>query len=155
MNKIFKTLGTKQEVDLIPYIQDYVKQHENIEILLGTDSQNHKKETTFAIVIALRKPKNGAHVLFCKYDVPRIKENNLRLTEEVWQSIEVAEYIRENTGIRARWVDIDINADDRYRSNEVLAASCGMVKGMGYDVRYKNHPTDTPIITYCSDNICK
>ena len=155
MDKIFKTLGTKQEVDLIPYIEQYKQQFPDVEILMGTDSQNNKKVTIFAIVIALRKPKNGAHVLFCKYDVPRIKNNNQRLTDETWASIEVAEHIREKTGIRARWIDIDINADEKFGSNAVLAESVGMVKGMGYDVRYKNHPKDTPIVTYCSDNLVK
>jgi len=155
MNKQFKLLSNHQPISLISYIEEYINKYENVEILIGTDSQNKRKETVYANVIALRKPKNGCHVLYCKYNVPRIKLNNDRLVKETWDSIEIAEYIRENTGIKARWIDIDINGDEEYASNLVLTQCVGMVKGMNYDVRYKNHPTDTPISTYCSDNLCK
>lgn len=155
MNKQFKLLSNHKNVDLIVYIQNYIEQYSDIDILIGTDSQNKKKETVFANVVALRKPKNGCHVLYCKYNIPRIKINNDRLIQETWDSIEIAEFIREKLGIKARWIDIDINGDKEYASNLVLTQCVGMVKGMDYDVRYKNHPTDTPISTYCSDNLCR
>jgi predicted RNase H-related nuclease YkuK (DUF458 family) len=46
MNRLFKTLSQHQQVDLISYIKEYVSQHQNIEILVGCDSQNRKRETT-------------------------------------------------------------------------------------------------------------
>lgn len=151
----FKTLIEHKQVDLIPYIKEYLVQYPETQILIGCDSQNKKRESTYALIIALRRPGKGSHVLFCRYGVPRIRENRDRLIKETWDSIELAEHILTNVGVRATWIDIDINADEKFGSNIVLAESVGMCTGMGYKVRYKHHPTDTPIVTYCADQVCR
>ena len=64
----FKTLASKTPVELISYIDEYRKSHPDLELLIGCDSQNRKKETYYAIVIGLYNPKKGAHVLYSKFD---------------------------------------------------------------------------------------
>lgn len=152
MEKVFKTLAKSQKVELIDYITKYVEEHSNVEILIGCDSQNRKQETIYAIVIGLYTPGKGAHVLYSKFSTPRERENVTRLLNEVWFSTETAEIIREKIGIVATWIDIDLNPDPKYRSNQALASAVGIVTGMGYKVRHKGN---SPIMTYAADQLVK
>ncbi len=148
----FKKLSTKENVDLIPYIQGYYKNHDNVELIIGNDSQNRKHKTIYALCIGLRIIGKGAHVIYSRYEVPRIKDNRERLIKETWDSIELAEYIKEMTGIKATFIDIDINPDKKFGSNVALSACAGMCSGYDYDFRHKG---DNPQLTYASDYLVK
>lgn len=150
--RVFKTLSGRNQVDLISYINEYRIKHPNFEILVGCDSQNRRKETIYAIVIGLYNPGKGAHVLYSRFVVPREKDNVTRLINEVWFSVEVAEQIRVDLDIRAKFIDIDLNPDPRYKSNAALTSAVGIVTGMGYTVRHKGH---SPMMTYAADNLVK
>jgi predicted RNase H-related nuclease YkuK (DUF458 family) len=152
MNRLFKTLVSNQKVELVQYIEEYVSQHPEIEILVGCDSQNRKRETIYAIVIGLYKPGKGAHVLYSRFTTQREKDNVGRLLNEVWFSVEVAEAIKNDLGIKATWIDIDLNPDPKYRSNQALASAVGIVTGMGYKVRHKGL---SPVMTYAADHLVK
>jgi predicted RNase H-related nuclease YkuK (DUF458 family) len=152
MDRIFKTLVSNQKVELVQYIEEYVSQHPEIEILVGCDSQNRKRETIYAIVIGLYKPGKGAHVLYSRFTTQREKDNVGRLLNEVWFSVEVAEAIKNDLGIKATWIDIDLNPDPKYRSNAALASAVGVVTGMGYNVRHKGN---SPVMTYAADHLVK
>lgn len=150
--RVFKTLSGRNQVDLISYIKEYRINHPNFEILVGCDSQNRRKETIYAIVIGLYNPGKGAHVLYSRFTVPREKDNVTRLINEVWFSVEVAEQIRIELNVRAKFIDIDLNPDPRYKSNAALTSAVGIVTGMGYAVRHKGH---SPMMTYAADNLVK
>jgi predicted RNase H-related nuclease YkuK (DUF458 family) len=152
MNRIFKTLVSNQRIELVQYIKEYVSQHPETEILVGCDSQNRKRETIYAIVIGLYKPGKGAHVLYSRFTTTRERENINRLLNEVWNSVEVAEAIKNEIGIKATWIDIDLNPDPKYRSNAALASAVGVVTGMGYNVRHKGN---SPVMTYAADHLVK
>lgn len=152
MDRIFRTLSLNKKVDLIPYVKEYVSQHANVEILVGCDSQNRKRETIYAIVIGLYRPGKGAHVLYSRFSTLRERENTVRLLNEVWFSVEVAEAIKNEIGIVANWIDIDLNPDPKYRSNQALASAVGVVTGMGYRVRHKGN---SPVMTYAADHLVK
>lgn len=155
LEKTFKILTINNPIDLIPYIKEYVNTHPNIEILIGCDSQNRKRETVYAIVVGLYSPGKGAHVLYSRYTTPREKDIATRLTKEVWASIEVAEHIKNELGIITKYIDIDVNADLKYKSNTVLASMIGLCNGLGYKPRYKNSPEkgNTPLVTYMCDHL--
>jgi hypothetical protein len=74
------------------------------------------------------------------------------LLNEVWYAIEVAEKLREADVPKVKWIDVDLNPDPRYKSNEVFRQAVGMVEGMGYQVRYK---TLGPIATYAADHLVR
>ena len=137
--KQFKTLYGKQIPDLVEYIREYVTSRENVEILIGSDSQCYgNKKTVYGVVIALYTKGKGAHVLCSRETVPMERNTSTRLLTEVWKSIEVAEFLKENGLPKPTWIDIDLNPDPRYRSNKVLREAVGLVEGMGYKVRYKH-----------------
>jgi predicted RNase H-related nuclease YkuK (DUF458 family) len=71
---------------------------------------------------------------------------------EVWKSVETAEILK-NAGLpQVKYIDIDVNPDKRYKSNEVLRAAVGLVEGMGYTVRYKSLGV---MATYAADMLVK
>ncbi len=152
MEKVFKTLYQGKKVELISYVRQYVAEHPDIEILIGCDSQNRKRESIYAVVIGLYTPGKGAHVLYSRFSTPRERENTIRLLNEVWHSVEVAELIKERLGIKATWIDIDLNPDPKFRSNSALASAVGVVTGMGYKVRHKGL---SPVMTYAADHLVK
>jgi predicted RNase H-related nuclease YkuK (DUF458 family) len=148
----FKTLSNHKTINLIDYIANYVIDYPETEILIGCDSQNHKRNTLFAIVIGLYRPGKGAHVLYSRFEQKREKDSVTRLLNEVWFSVEVAEKILNELGIRASNIDIDINPDPKYKSNVALSSAVGIVQGLGYTCRHKgNYPT----MTYCADSLVK
>ena len=90
----FKRLSDRNEVDLISYISHYIEMFPNVELLVGCDSQNVKMETVYASVIALYNPGKGAHVIYKKWRTPMERVCSVRLLNEVWYSVEIAEELR-------------------------------------------------------------
>lgn len=154
MEHKFKILTTKKEIDLIPYIKDYFNTNPDTEILIGTDSQNKRKNTTYALCCVLYRPGKGGHVLYTRYETPRDPDTRTRLINETWASIELAEYIKSQLGIKATFIDLDLNNDSKYKSNEVLSSAVGLTEAYGYDTRYKNS-VNTPLVSYVCDSLCK
>ena len=148
----YKKLYGKEELDLIPYVKDYLNENHNVEILIGCDSQNQGEHTTYAVVVALYRSGKGAHVLYKRWKTQREHVRNIRLINEVWYAIETAELLKEAGIPKPKWIDIDLNPDPRFKSNEVFRQAVGLVEGMGYEVRYK---TLGPIATYAADHLVK
>lgn len=148
----YKRLYDGENVSLIEYLEKYLQTNNDVDILIGCDSQNYVDKTIYAIVVALYHRGKGAHVLYRRWNTQRERIRATRLLNEVWYAIEVAESIK-NAGLpKVKWIDIDLNPDPRYKSNEVFRQAVGMVEGMGYAVRYK---TLGPIATYAADHIVK
>jgi predicted RNase H-related nuclease YkuK (DUF458 family) len=148
----FKKLRDRNSIDLIDYVRSYLIENPEVEILIGCDSQNHIDTTVYATVVALYFPRAGAHVLYCKEITPIERTRQVRLMNEVWKSIEVAEKLRLADLPRAKYIDVDLNPDKRYKSNDVLRSAVGLVEGMGYKVRYKSLGA---LVTHAADALVK
>lgn len=151
MEHVFRSLSNEKVVDLIPYLKEKIASADDIKIYIGTDSQNIGGKTVYASVIVLHYGNRGAHVVYSKTKVDRIRERFAKLWREVEISMEVAQYLREND-INATYIDIDLNPDPRYGSNNVLRAALGFVESMGYVARCKPFATAA---SYCADRLCK
>ena len=151
--KKFRTLyGTPIE-DVIQYIKEYISTRDGIEILIGSDSQCYSnKKTVYGVVIALYTKGKGAHVLCTREVEPMERNTPNRLLAEVWKSIEIAEFLKENGLPKPQWIDIDLNPDPKYKSNSVLRQAVGMVEGMGYKVRYKQLGA---LMTYAANHLVR
>jgi predicted RNase H-related nuclease YkuK (DUF458 family) len=148
----YKKLYSGEKVDLLDYVKEYMELNNDVEILIGCDSQNFSDKTIYAIVVALYHKGKGAHVLYNKWKTQREQTRSVRLLNEVWYAVEVAETMK-NSGIpKVKWIDIDINPDPQFKSNEVFRHAVGLVEGMGYEVRYKSLG---PIATYAADHLVK
>ena len=148
----YKRLYDGKVVDLVSYVGEWLETKPNAEILIGCDSQNFKDKTIYAIVVALYDTGKGAHVLYKRWKTQKEWTRSTRLLNEVWYSVEVAEAMKAAGLPKVRWIDIDINPDPRFKSNEVFRQAVGLVEGMGYKVRYKSLG---PIATYCADHLVK
>jgi hypothetical protein len=150
--RLFRKMHSSAEVDFIAYLQEYLYKYPETEIMIGCDSQNYAEHTIYAIVIAMYRQGKGAHVIFKRWKAPKELVRSTRLLTEVWNAIETAELMGANGLPKPVWIDIDLNPDPRYKSNEVFRQAVGMVEGMGYRVRYK---TMDPMITYAADYLIK
>lgn len=149
----FKTLTGTDIPNVVDYIKGYLKTHKEIEILIGCDAQKHKRTTTvYGIVIVLYTPGKGGHVLCTSETTPYEKEMTTKLINEVWKAVEVAEYLRENGIPKVKWIDIDLNPDPKYDSNKVLRQAIGLVEGMGYHVRWKDHGA---LVNHTADRVAR
>ena len=151
--KKFRTLYGTPIPNVIDYIREYISTKENVEILIGSDSQCYgNKKTIFGVVIALYVKGKGAHVLCTRETLPMEHNTASRLLGEVWKSIEMAEFLKENGLPKPTWIDIDLNPDPKYKSNSVLRQAVGMVEGMGYKVRYKHLGA---LMTYAANHLVR
>jgi predicted RNase H-related nuclease YkuK (DUF458 family) len=151
MERIFKSLGNRKEVDLIPYLKEKLSGNQKISIYIGCDSQTIAQDTFYACVIVLHYERNGGHVIYSREKVSKIKDRFTKLWREVEISMEVADFLREN-GIEATYIDIDLNPDPRFRSNSILRAALGFVESKGYAARCKPHAIAA---SCCADKLCK
>ena len=148
----YKTLVGNKEVDVLEYVREYMAQKPDTEIMIGCDSQNRKRATVYALVLAMYTPGKGAHVLYDRFTTKREREGATRLMNEVWHSINLANELLESGLPRAKYIDVDLNPDPKYKSNEVLRAAVGWAEGLGYQVRHKG---DSPMMTYAADHLVK
>lgn len=134
----FRTLNGRHIPNIVEYIKDYLKDRDDVELLIGADSQSFSNSITkYGIVIAMYSKGKGAHVVCTRETLPIEWNTQTRLLNEVWKSIEVAEFLKENGLPKPRYIDVDLNPDPRYKSNSILRQAVGMIEGMGYTARYK------------------
>jgi len=150
----FKKFTGEKVVDVADYIKTYCAEHKEfpIEIMVGTDSQNKSKVTTYSTVIVLYTPGHGGHCIFKRWNTPKETVRQVRLLKEVEESINIADSLVAAGCPKPTYIDIDINPNPKFKSNEVFAAAKGWVEGAGYEVRFK---TLCPLVTSCADWLVK
>ena len=149
---IFRKFNGEKIPNIEDYIKNYLNEHKEVEILVGTDSQNRGENTIYSTVIALYDPGHGAHCVFKRWKEPRERIRSIRLMNEVWASLATAEDLIKNGVKKPKYIDIDINPNPKFKSNEVFSSAKGMIEGMGYEVRFK---TFGPLVTTMADYVVK
>lgn len=149
---MFRKFNREKIESVSEYVKDYVKKHPEVEIIIGSDSQNWRFSTVYATVIALYSPGHGAHCVYNKWREKRERITSVRLINEVNASIDCAEKLVNDGAPKATYIDIDVNSSPKFKSSEVYRSARGMVEGMGYTVRDKD---DAPLVTTMADFIVK
>lgn len=139
-------------VILEEYLKDYLTSHPDNQVMVGCDSQNKGRNTYYAVVVAMYTPGHGAHIIFRKWKTPKEFTRPVRLLNEAWYAVETAECIRKAGLPKPKWIDLDLNPDPKYKSNEVLRQAVGLCEGMGYQVRFKSLG---PLVTTMADTIVR
>ncbi len=158
----FKKFTGERLPDVEEYVKKYCKEHQNIEVMVGTDSQTKGGKTVFSTVIAMYdkgdgEHGHGAHCIFKRWSIPRYRreQRQERLLKEVEESLNIAKSLRDN-GVPVARVDIDINpipgSRGQNKSNEVFDAARGWVEGEGFVCSWK---TLGPLITSMADWLVK
>jgi predicted RNase H-related nuclease YkuK (DUF458 family) len=152
---IWRKLGTGERISLIEYLHTWLKENKEHKLYIGCDSQNIGDRTKFAVAIVLHHPRKGGHVIYSTLSLPKMGSKNSsyeRLWKEVEISVETAQELMNNGIQKPDYIDIDLNSDPRYRSNDLLRAAVGLVESLGIEARYKTLSNWSIAI---ADNLCK
>ena len=146
-----KFTGEKLE-NISEYVNDYIQNNKNTEIIIGTDSQNRGRCTVYSTVIVLVNPGHGGHCIFRRWKTDKERVRQVRLLKEVEESINIANELTANGCPKPKYIDVDINPSPKFKSNEVYTTAKGWVESLGYEVRFK---TLGAIATYAADWLVK
>ena len=95
--KNFKLFGGHIIDDVGQYSRDYLEgidaSNDEVLIYVGTDSKQLRKDTMYATVIAFYHVFRGAHIIYKRKRVPKVRDIFQRLYKEVEMTKEVAEYM--------------------------------------------------------------
>ena len=147
----FKKFGGDGIADVVKYVLDYISQFPDVEVMIGTDSQNKGDITTYCTIIAMYRPGKGGHCIYRKWKTKKVTVRSVRLLSEVWASIEISNLLRD-AGVKIKYIDIDINPNPKFKSYEVYSSAKGMIEGLGYECRCK---TFIPLVTSMADWVVK
>lgn len=148
----WRRLTDSQEIEIISYISEWIKENPGHKIYIGCDSQNRGKSTTYATVIVLHYPSGGGHVLYRKNRIDKVGSSFERLWKEVELSVEVANLLMSEGLGKPDYIDLDLNPDPKYNSNQLLRAAVGLIESMGIKARYKS---TSPWAISIADTMCK
>jgi predicted RNase H-related nuclease YkuK (DUF458 family) len=132
----FKVMGGKLQHDVCDYITTMTTSSD-VEVHVGCDSQNHKRHTVYVTTVVFRFRNNGAHVIYRKERVPKILDMWTKLWGETERSVELANLILEECGLRVHQIDLDFNSDSKYASHKLVSASTGYITSLGFDSKVK------------------
>lgn len=150
--------GKKIE-NLEKYIKDYLTEHPDVTVYVGTDSQRRKRrKINYVSVICFRHPGKGVHVIHHRETGKFTKDLYTKLWNEVQYTVEVLKMINHTTytlmtketadvkpsDLNRDWipkdkitVDLDLNSLKKWESNIAHDAAKGFITGLGYNVRTK------------------
>lgn len=137
MEKYFK-LENGELVNVIEHCREVLAQHPNAEILIGTDSQNGKKESVYVTTIVFRYGFRGAHFIYQKIKIPKIKNIFTRLFKECEYSMEIAQYLNDNTSYKIKAIELDFNDFKKTESTPLISGTKGWCESLGYKVMLKS-----------------
>ena len=148
----FKKFTGEKLTNISEYVKEYIRNNKDVEIIIGTDSQNKGRYTTYSTVIVLYTPGHGGHCIFRRWKTEKERVRMTRLLKEVEESINLANQLVEEGCPKPKYIDVDVNPNPKFKSNEVYSAAKGWVEGMGYEVRFK---TIAPLVTSVADWLVK
>lgn len=119
-------------MNVIEHCAEVLHQYPHAEILIGTDSQNSKSHSRYSTVIVFRYGQRGAHYIYSTTRFPKIKDLFTRLMRECELSIEIAEYITQNTSYKVSAIELDFNDFKVTKSTPLISATKGWVESLGY-----------------------
>ncbi len=133
----YRRMSTGEPVELVDHIKTALQEDPNIEVLVGSDSQNKGKHTIYATAVVLRYRGNGAQVMYKREKVEKITDLWTRLWKEVEDSIDIAKKLSSIANIPVKRIDMDLNEDPRFGSNKLHSAAVGYVRAHGYETHTK------------------
>ena len=109
----FKKFGGSYVPDIIEYLKEYILSDPGVTISVGCDSIQKRKRTIYACTIMLYNTdiKNGAHVVFFRENIDKIRDNFERLHKEAQFCHDIAEFL--NTELSGFYERIDLTDIER------------------------------------------
>ena len=114
----FKKFTGEKLSSISDYVKEYIDKNKETEIIIGTDSQNKGRKTVYSTVVVLYNPGHGGHCLFKRWNTPKEMVRQVRLLKEVEESINLANELVEAGCPKPKYIDLDINPNPKFKSNE-------------------------------------
>lgn len=162
MVKYFKTEDGKI-VNLIDHCNEVITKNPLTSLLIATDSQNSKSKknktqkqrkplSKYSTVVVFRYENKGAHYIYLDSNFPKITDLFKRLFKECELSLEIAEYITQNTIFKIEAIELDYNNIKLTKSTPLIAATKGWVESLGYKAILKSGEM---IASKAADKCCR
>jgi len=90
----FKKLGGEQVANLGAYVREYLSLHGDVKIYIGVDSEQHKRHTTYGVVVILYHDKKGGHFVFKRENAHDETGKRMKIRDlftKLWKEVELAE----------------------------------------------------------------
>lgn len=96
----FKNFGGSYIADVVEYLQEYLEKDPNVTISVGCDSIQRRRKTVYAVTIMMYDSdiKNGAHLVFYRENISKVRNHYERLQKEAEIALEVANYLNDELG---------------------------------------------------------
>lgn len=113
INNKFKKFGGEYIPDIIQYLKEYIQRDPNTTISIGCDSIQRRRKTVYAITLMLynQDVRNGAHVVFFRESVNKIRDNFERLQKEAQYMHDIGEFL--NKELSSFYTRQDLTEDQR------------------------------------------
>jgi predicted RNase H-related nuclease YkuK (DUF458 family) len=91
----FKQFGGAFIPDIVEYLKNYIQKDPGCTITVGCDSIQKRRRTVYACTIMMYNTdiKNGAHVVFFRETVSKIRDHFERLHKEAQYCLDIAEFL--------------------------------------------------------------
>jgi predicted RNase H-related nuclease YkuK (DUF458 family) len=129
-NNRYKKFGGEWIPDILSYLKDKIENNPNVTISVGCDSIQSRSKTIYANTIMLYDTdlRNGAHVVFFRETIPKIRDNNQRLYKEYEYAYSIAEFLHE--GLEEFYERKDLNLFQRKSYKYHLLHCDGQLNGL-------------------------
>jgi predicted RNase H-related nuclease YkuK (DUF458 family) len=117
IRKRFKKFGGTFIPDIVEYLKTHLEADPSLTVSLGCDSIQKRRKTIYAITIMLYNGdvKNGAHLVFFRESVNKIKGNFERLQREAEYLHEIGEFLNEELAAFYTRKDLSDLARKKYK----------------------------------------
>lgn len=152
MNKYFKQENGSL-VDILEHVVSQLQTNPDLSIRIATDSQNYGANTVYATAVVFRYGTKGAHYIYLKQRLPRIRNHFNRLYKEGELTIECADYITSNLPtVKIEALEFDYNNAKKTASTSLVSIMKGWAESLGYRALTK---PDIMIASKASDHLCR
>ncbi len=151
-SRIFKKIGNDETVDLLDYVRRVVEKKPDVKIYVGCDSQSYANKTIYVTTVVFRYPNRGAHVIYKKDIVPKVRDLWTKLWGELQRSIDIAGYLKIEGQIEIYQIDLDYNTNPKHKSNVIVKTAIGYMESMGYNYAIK---PQTLIAISIANELCR
>lgn len=146
MEKYFR----KQEGELVNIVDHTLEQLEkwpNLKIYIGSDSQTYSGITRYVTCLVFRYGQRGAHYIFNVEEVPKVKDDFLRLYNEGVRTLEAHDMLTSEVSVAIEALEFDYAGIKK----TISSALVGVFKGY-LNATFKGGEM---VSTKAADHVCR
>lgn len=154
MEKYFRT-QEGERVNIVEHTLEQLDKWPHLKVYIGTDSQDYGSITRYVTCIAYRYGNRGAHFIYLRDEVSRVRDMFTRLYNEGVRTIETADLLVKEIPIAIEYLEFDYNNIPKWASHKLINSIGGWVKGLNQRAVFKNTASHVMITTKAADHCCR